>query len=90
MQEKSQPSVEVEFALKVSDGQVKAKAAVPAGQTNITALLPVLQNFESAMLSQVAREADAAGYPISCKAGCGACCRQMVPVSIFEAEALGA
>lgn len=90
MQEQSQQSVEVEFALKVSDGQIKAKVSVPAGQTNITTLLPVLQNFESAMLGRVAREAEAAGHPISCKAGCGACCRQMVPVSIFEAEALGA
>jgi Fe-S-cluster containining protein len=32
----------------------------------------------------------AVGRTISCKAGCGACCRQLVPISVFEAEALAA
>lgn len=87
MPEPSQ-SVEVEFALKVGDGQIKAKLPVPAAQTDITELLPVIQSFESAILTRVAAEATAAGHPISCRPHCGACCRQMVPISIFEAQAL--
>jgi Fe-S-cluster containining protein len=36
----------------------------------------------------VSEELAQRGEPISCKAGCGACCRQLVPLNIFEAEAL--
>jgi Fe-S-cluster containining protein len=89
MPEESLQIVEVEFALQVGDGQLKAKLQVPAGQTNLTELLPIIQSFENAIIGGIANEAAAAGHPISCKAGCGACCRQMVPVSIFEAQALG-
>jgi Fe-S-cluster containining protein len=82
-------TVAVEFALKVGDGQLKASVTVPAGQTTITELLPIIQSFENAIVGKAASEAEAAGTPISCRAGCGACCRQMVPVSIFEAQAMG-
>lgn len=88
MAELSSQVVDVEFTLRVGEGQIRAKASVPAGETNITALLPVLQNFEGAILNGVVRQAETTGHPISCRAGCGACCRQMVPVSIFEAQAL--
>jgi Fe-S-cluster containining protein len=37
-------------------------------------------------MSSLSRQAQAEGRQISCKAGCGACCRQAVPIS--EAEAL--
>src|SRR5687767_4295062 len=30
----------------------------------------------------------AAGRAISCRAGCGACCRQLVAISVVEAESL--
>lgn len=89
MPEEQSQVVEVEFAIKVGDGQLKAKVEVPAGQTNITALLPIIQSFENAIVGTAARQAAEGGHPISCKAGCGACCRQMVPISIFEAQALG-
>ncbi|WP_252263549.1 YkgJ family cysteine cluster protein [Paracidobacterium acidisoli] len=54
----------------------------------MTGLLPILQNLETAVIDKVVHEATASGHSISCRAGCGACCRQLVPVSIFEAEAL--
>jgi len=85
----SSPSVEVSFALRIGEGTVKASLEVPAGKTTLTQLLPILQDFESDMIHRVTEEAAEAGHPISCRAGCGACCRQMVPISIFEAEALG-
>lgn len=63
---------------------------MPAGRTTLTQLLPIIQNLENAIVDKVSREAEVAGRPISCRAGCGACCRQMVPISPFEAEALSA
>jgi Fe-S-cluster containining protein len=58
------------------------------GPTTLTQLLPIIQNLENAIVGRICEEAELAGTPISCRAGCGACCRQLVPVSFFEAEAL--
>lgn len=42
-------------------------------------------------ISQIAVEhAEAEGKQVSCKMGCGACCRQIVPISGIEAESLAA
>ena len=81
-------TVSVEFSLAWGDEQITATAEVPAGRTNLTQLLPILQALDSSLVGAAASEAVAAGRTISCKAGCGACCRQLVPISIFEAEAL--
>ena len=85
----SSQSVEVSFSLRIDEGTLNARLAVPAGKTTLTGLLPVIQNFDSGMINRVVDEATEAGRPVSCRAGCGACCRQMVPLSIFEAEFLG-
>ncbi len=81
-------TVTVEFSLKVGEGKFGAKVEVPAGRTNVTKLLPIIQSLENAIVGAAAEQLEKAGYPVSCKAGCGACCRQMVPVSIFEAQGL--
>src|SRR5215471_7198284 len=83
------PSVDVSFSLRIGDGTLNANLTVPAGKTTLTELLPILQDFDSSMINHVVGEATEAGHPISCRKGCGACCRQMVPLSIFEAEFLG-
>ncbi len=83
-------TVKATFALPVGGGFLNASALLPAGQMTLTQLLPVIQNLENAIVGKVGEEAAQAGTPISCRAGCGACCRQLVPVSLFEAEALTA
>ena len=81
-------TVKATFSLPVAGTFLRASAQLPTGHTTLTQLLPIIQNLENAIIGRVAEEAEAAGSPISCRAGCGACCRQMVPVSLFEAEAL--
>ena len=81
-------TVRATLSLPVGGASLHASIQLPAGHTTLTQLLPVIQNLENAIVTRVAEEAQAAGSPISCRAGCGACCRQMVPVSLFEAEAL--
>jgi Fe-S-cluster containining protein len=90
MTEQHEETVSVQFAVGIGDGKFTATAVVPAGQTNLTQILPVLQSLDDSLIAGVASQLAEAGQRISCKAGCGACCRQMVPVSIFEAEALAA
>jgi len=82
------PTVRATFSLPVGGGFLNASAQLPAGRTTLTELLPVIQNLENVIIGRVTEEAEQAGSPISCRAGCAACCRQMVPVSLFEAEAL--
>lgn len=84
----SQPGVRVDFSLPLGGALLNASAVVPAGRTTLTNLLPIIQNLENAIVAKASEEASAAGTPISCGPGCGACCRQLVPVSLFEAEAL--
>lgn len=90
MDEKPQETVSVEFAVSIGEGKFTATAVVPAGQTNLTQILPVLQSLDDSLISGVTAQLNQAGLAVSCKAGCGACCRQMVPLSIFEAETLSA
>ncbi len=90
MDDQQLETVSVEFTVGVGDGQFAATAVVPAGRTNLTQILPVLQSLENSIIQGVSAQLNAAGLSVSCKAGCGACCRQMVPLSIFEAEALTA
>ncbi len=63
---------------------------LPTARTTLTQILPVIRNIENAIVESASEEIQASGAAISCRAGCGACCRQMVPLSIFEAEALTA
>lgn len=88
MDEQPQEMVSVEFTVAIGDGRFTASAVVPAGQTNLTQILPVLQSLDSSFIDGVTSQLAEAGLRVSCKAGCGACCRQMVPLTIFEAEAL--
>lgn len=81
--------VTVEFTLGLGEASMRAAVQVPAGAVTVTELLPILQGFTSRMVEDVSGQSAAAGHPISCRAGCGACCRQLVPISVFEAEALG-
>ena len=84
----SPATVKAGFALPVAGVFLRGTVQVPAGRTTLTQLLPIIQNFENAIVGRVAEEAERNGTPIRCKAGCGACCRQMVPLNLFEAEAL--
>jgi len=88
--EETVETVQVKFELAVGDGKMAASATVPAGQTNLTQILPVLQSLDDSIIAGVVAQVSQTGRTVSCKAGRGACCRQIVPLSIFEAEALSA
>jgi Fe-S-cluster containining protein len=76
------------FTLSFGESSLRAEVEVPTGQTTLTELLPIIQKLDSAIVDGIGERARSVGKPVSCRAGCGACCRQLVPVSLFEAEAL--
>ncbi|MBI4876950.1 MAG: YkgJ family cysteine cluster protein [Acidobacteria bacterium] len=78
-------SVTVQFTLKIAGREMEASARVPAGPARVVDALPVLHGIAGAVV-----EAAEEGKRISCRAGCGACCRQLVPIAEAEARYLAA
>jgi Fe-S-cluster containining protein len=74
---------EVRFDLKFGGNTVSARIQVPAEPIRPVDLLPVLHELDDALIGAAVE-----GKHISCRAGCGACCRQMVPISETEARYL--
>jgi Fe-S-cluster containining protein len=74
--------------LVVGDERLPLELSVPAGLVTVETLLPILRGLSSLFSDRAAARAKAAGRPISCRAGCGACCRQLVALAPSEARAL--
>jgi Fe-S-cluster containining protein len=51
-------------------------------------LLPALRSITDKVVEAAVEREQAAGGRISCKAGCAACCRQLIPISATEAREL--
>jgi Fe-S-cluster containining protein len=49
-------------------------------------LLPLAQDLANAVVGAAVEDVVEQGEAISCKKGCGACCRQLVPISQVEAR----
>ena len=64
--------------LRIAHPITVPNASVPAAE-----IVPALQGLVNAVV-----EAAEAGQVVSCRKGCGACCRQLVPVSRTEGERL--
>jgi Fe-S-cluster containining protein len=69
--------------LTVGNLKVVHPITVPSAAVPATEIVPALQRLVNAVVA--AAEKDQA---ISCRKGCGACCRQLVPISRTEGEAL--
>jgi Fe-S-cluster containining protein len=61
---------------------------VPLGRRTVLDLLPAARALADRATAVAVGQAEAAGRPISCRKGCGACCRQLVAISVVEAESL--
>jgi Fe-S-cluster containining protein len=68
--------------------EIQASLSVPAGPIRLRTMLPLVQSFADAVVGAVADAVEGQGRRISCKKGCGACCRQLVPISEVEARHL--
>lgn len=76
--------------LVLSGEPVTLEMAVPSGPVGFEDVLPILQGLTDFVVDRGVEVAEAAGRTISCRTGCGACCRQLVPISQAEARALAA
>jgi Fe-S-cluster containining protein len=78
----------VEFRLNLQQGEsrVAVTAAVPKNVVRAVDLLPVLYAIDDAAVGLAEAESRRNGKEVSCRVGCAACCRQLIPVSEHEAR----
>ena len=72
----------VSLEATVGDCELKMSVTVPAGPTKLDDLLPLLQILSDNVVAAAEREGERQGKCISCTKGCGACCRQLVPITM--------
>src|SRR5262245_6458524 len=80
--------VTAEVRLKIGGSPVHLRIDGPAGPVGPRDLLPVLHGLAEVVTAAAVRQVEQQGRSVSCRKGCGACCRQVVPVSPSEARDL--
>jgi Fe-S-cluster containining protein len=74
--------------LNLAGAQVEFDLTVPTAPVRPAMVLPVLHGLWSTIESGLVEQVEQQGRRISCRAGCGACCRQLVPITRIEARRL--
>jgi len=77
-----------EVALNTPAGRLSTAIDAPTGFIPITSIVPVARRLGDEAAQLVVQHTLAAGHTISCRIGCAACCRMLVPLSAPEAFAL--
>src|SRR5215510_11045963 len=77
-----------DIVLNTPAGQLSSTLDVPTGFVPVTAIVPAMRRLGEEAERLEERRAIQAGRSISCRMGCAACCRMLVPLSPPEAFAL--
>jgi Fe-S-cluster containining protein len=68
--------------------RVEVVVSTPGSSVGVGAILPILHQLSAVCEVRARAKVERDGKQISCRAGCGACCRQLVPISEIEARRL--
>jgi Fe-S-cluster containining protein len=71
-----------------SDGDHEVTARYRIGPTKVMELLPLAREISDGITAIVIGQERSEGRNVSCRAGCGACCVQLVPIAPAEAVLL--
>ncbi|MGK2927539.1 MAG: YkgJ family cysteine cluster protein [Lysobacterales bacterium] len=74
--------------LRIGSQRLKFRLVVPASEVPAESLLPTLHELSNRVAEGVETQASERELKVSCRKGCGACCRQLVPVTPAEARLL--
>jgi Fe-S-cluster containining protein len=80
----------VTVSFKIFEDSIIQDLELPRGPCRPSDLLPAIRLLEKTIVARSVRRAEAHGKKVSCRAGCGACCCQLVPIAKTEAYALKA
>jgi len=73
------------FKLLLGGAPVEMQFNIPAKPVKLRRMLPVFQQLTNKFVEISADAAEKSGTKVSCRKGCGACCRQSVPIAEVEA-----
>lgn len=79
-------TITARIALTIAGNRLEAEITVPTAPTRLTELVPLFHSLSDAVIGSVVKTVEASGRTISCRAGCAACCRQLVPITEPEAR----
>jgi Fe-S-cluster containining protein len=82
------PVVQGQVRLRIAGHTLEIQAAVPDAQVYLDEVLPLFRVLTDALVSVGVSDEEAVGGKVTCSKGCGACCRQLVPITVPEAMAL--
>lgn len=80
------PTVTAQLTIENDQVRFQAQVTVPTGPTRPVDLLPLARGISDQVVGETCRAAESAGTPVSCRKGCGACCRNLVAISEVEAR----
>lgn len=88
--EASSGEITANIEMRILSRRISLQLTVNSGLTNARELLPIAHGLTQLASDIACSESEASGKPVSCKAGCGACCRQLIPITQPEAHHLRA
>ena len=78
--------VTAEVTLSSPDWELRTKVRFPTGPIRMRQMLPMVQVLADRVVDVASETVKGQGQRISCTKGCGACCRQLVPIAQVEAR----
>ncbi len=83
------PLISGQVRLRIGGHSLEIQAVVPDAPVYLDEMLPLFRVLTDALVEVGVSDEEAAGHKVTCSKGCGACCRQLVPITTPEALALG-
>ncbi|HEX6174905.1 MAG TPA: YkgJ family cysteine cluster protein, partial [Candidatus Binatia bacterium] len=87
-QEISAKTINVNVELAGPEWRLQTTMSVPTVPIGLKEMLPMFFSFADGVIGTAANGIEQTGEKISCQKGCGACCRQLVPISETEARSI--
>jgi Fe-S-cluster containining protein len=79
-----------ELELQIGGRALALRLPMPNGTARLRDLIPALRVLMAGLTGVAVERAADEGRQVACRAGCGACCRQLVPLAGAEAQHLAA
>src|SRR3954470_17505026 len=86
----SEELVNATVEISVSGAPLRISFDMPDQTVKLRRMLPVFHQISNTFVRMGVENVEESGKKITCRAGCGACCRQLVPLSETEAYHIAA
>lgn len=79
-------TVTASAVIRLSGVPFQVEITVPTRAVDLGELLPTFRSLTGMIIDKAVADEAAEGRAVSCRKGCGACCRQVVPIAEVEAR----